>query len=286
MAKFLTTTGNSYHIEDIIINAKKSLTLVTPFLKLSKNLIERISDADKKDIHITLIYGKSELDSEQHKILFSLKNIDIYYFYNLHAKCYHNENSMIITSMNLYEFSEKNNREMGILIHKDTDYEIFNDSLIEIESIINNSELKLKLFNENKSNDNSKEIDYEEFEELRYKKVFKNLKDLFDDYKITYNDFIEIKNFPIPGINLEVKHRINVIIENYDAYYKIMSELKGNFNNLLGRYYWNRNEINIYPEREFFHEYNLKGLDISVEKDLSIIKSVYNILQENHHILK
>lgn len=37
---------------------------------------------------------------------------------NLHAKCYLNENEAIITSMNLYEFSQMNNNEMGIHLTK------------------------------------------------------------------------------------------------------------------------------------------------------------------------
>ncbi len=37
---------------------------------------------------------------------------------NLHAKCYLNESECIISSLNLYEFSQINNNEMGILIRK------------------------------------------------------------------------------------------------------------------------------------------------------------------------
>ncbi len=33
---------------------------------------------------------------------------------NLHAKCYLNEKAAIITSMNLYDFSQVNNNEMGV----------------------------------------------------------------------------------------------------------------------------------------------------------------------------
>ena len=37
---------------------------------------------------------------------------------NLHAKCYLNESTCIISSLNLYEFSQVNNNEMGVLIEK------------------------------------------------------------------------------------------------------------------------------------------------------------------------
>ena len=35
---------------------------------------------------------------------------------HLHAKCYMNEKAALLTSMNLYEFSQRNNEEMGILV--------------------------------------------------------------------------------------------------------------------------------------------------------------------------
>lgn len=101
MAKFLTTAGNSFYIEQIIIKSVKSLNLVTPYLKLSRNLIERLSDAQKEGVRITLIYGKNELAPKEKKKLFAFDNIEIYFCQNLHAKCYHNESSMIISSMNL-----------------------------------------------------------------------------------------------------------------------------------------------------------------------------------------
>ena len=44
--------------------------------------------------------------------------------------------------MNLYEFSQQNNREMGILIDKseDTDKQVFDDAWKDIESILHNAD--------------------------------------------------------------------------------------------------------------------------------------------------
>lgn len=38
--------------------------------------------------------------------------------------------------MNIYEFSEKNNREMGILVEKDKDFELYSSAIKEVYSII------------------------------------------------------------------------------------------------------------------------------------------------------
>lgn len=55
---------------------------------------------------------------------------------NLHAKCYINEESCIISSLNLYEFSQVNNNEMGIFINKIEDHNVFKDAYEEAQRII------------------------------------------------------------------------------------------------------------------------------------------------------
>lgn len=59
---------------------------------------------------------------------------------NLHAKCYLNEAECIISSLNLYEFSQVNNNEMGISIRKYEDVEVFKDAYEEAQRIIRISE--------------------------------------------------------------------------------------------------------------------------------------------------
>lgn len=162
MAKFLTTTGISYHIEDIIKNAKKYIILLSPYLKLSPNLYHRLLEAASNDVTIYIIYGKKELSGDELDKLASIKNLNLFYLENLHAKCYFNESNMIISSMNIYEFSEKNNREMGILLSKPKDEEIINETLNEVGSIIYFAEaltiIDEEPSNEDKINEIKKEI--------------------------------------------------------------------------------------------------------------------------------
>ena len=139
MAEFLTTQGTVYHIENIITSANKRIILVSPYLQLSKTLFERLQDADRKNVRITLVYGKDELKSDERNKLKQLKNLSLRFFKNLHAKCFFNEEYMVITSMNMYEFSEKTNREMGVLISKENDSKVFRDAVREVESIVNAS---------------------------------------------------------------------------------------------------------------------------------------------------
>ena len=59
---------------------------------------------------------------------------------DLHAKCYLNENDVIITSMNLYEFSQVNNNEMGIFIEKSNDPELYKEVYDEVQRLIRTSD--------------------------------------------------------------------------------------------------------------------------------------------------
>lgn len=139
MAEFLTTSGTSHHLENVIIDAERKIILVSPYLQISKTLIERLKDAGNRRIKITIIYGKDELKQNEKKALEDMKGIELYYFENLHAKCYFNERKMIITSMNMYEFSERKNREMGILIDVENDKSIYDKAVNEVNSILQSS---------------------------------------------------------------------------------------------------------------------------------------------------
>ena len=134
MAEFLTTHGTAFQIEKVIAGARNRLTLVSPFLKLSQTLAERLQDASRRGVTITIVFGKRELEHEQDLFLARLADIRLYFLANLHAKCYFNEDRMVITSMNMYEFSEKHNREMGVLLEaREPGY---GDAVREVESII------------------------------------------------------------------------------------------------------------------------------------------------------
>ena len=115
MAEFLTTRGTSHQIENIIMEAKGKLILLSPFLQLSKTLFERLKDASKKGVKIKIIYCKDEFNPNEKNSLAELTNVELFFHENLHAKCYFNETKMVITSMNMYQFSENNNYRSGFV---------------------------------------------------------------------------------------------------------------------------------------------------------------------------
>lgn len=146
MAKFLNTSATTYYLEELIKNAKERLFLISPYLKLNDRIKELLEDKNRMKLDIRIVYGKNELQPAEINWLKNLSYVRTSYCHNLHAKCYINEESCIITSLNLYEFSQVNNNEMGILLTKESDNEVYQDAYEEAQRIIRISdEVKISL---------------------------------------------------------------------------------------------------------------------------------------------
>ena len=127
MAKFFTTSGISYRLEEIIKQAKREIILISPYLKINDRLKGLLEDQDRMKITIRVVYGKNELQPAESTWLQDLDSVHTTFVQNLHAKCYLNEKEAIITSMNFYEFSQVNNEEMGILVSRDDDKALYEE---------------------------------------------------------------------------------------------------------------------------------------------------------------
>lgn len=136
MTRFLSTTGTNYHLEELIKGASDRLILISPFLKLNDRMKELLADKNRLKIDVRIVYGKSELQPQEIEWLRGLTYIRTSFCKNLHAKCYMNEEMCIITSLNLYEFSQVNNNEMGILIQRGEDAQLYKDAYEEAQRII------------------------------------------------------------------------------------------------------------------------------------------------------
>ncbi len=141
MAKFLTTKQISSQLEELIQEADKVLYLVSPYLKLSKDFQELINSRNKNEKKTIIIYGKYELTPEQLKFLTGLRHVYLKFHENLHAKCYINDTKLIITSLNFYEYSMINNKEIGVLYDtsNSADQEIYTKAFEHIKFIEENS---------------------------------------------------------------------------------------------------------------------------------------------------
>lgn len=141
MAKFLNTSATTYYLEELIKNARERLFLISPYLKFNERIKELLADQNRVQLDIHIVYGKGELQAKEMEWLKTLNHIHVHYLHNLHAKCYMNENHCIITSLNLYEFSQVNNNEMGVLITRQEDTPVYQEAYDEAQRLIRISSL-------------------------------------------------------------------------------------------------------------------------------------------------
>lgn len=121
MAKFITGAELEKAIYDIIWEAKNTLLIVSPFIKLDdyfKKLFDKHLNNPK--LHIVIVFGKNEtevsksLSAEDFDYFKQFMNISVIYVPKLHAKYYGNEKKGVVTSINLHNYSFKNNIEFGV----------------------------------------------------------------------------------------------------------------------------------------------------------------------------
>lgn len=140
MAKFLNTTGVSYHLEELIKTTKDRLILISPYLQFHKRVKDHLENLNIQKRDIRIIYRENKLQVEESNWLESQIGIRTSLCNSLHAKCYINENEAIVTSMNLYSFSQQNNDEMGIHVTKEKDADLYNDIYEEVQRLLTISE--------------------------------------------------------------------------------------------------------------------------------------------------
>lgn len=121
MSKFVTGKDLEKVIYDIIWDAEQTLLIVSPFIKLDeyfKKLFNKHINNPK--VHLIIVFGKNEIEisrslsKSDFDYFKNFLNISVVYVPHLHAKYYGNESKGVITSVNLYDYSFKNNIEFGI----------------------------------------------------------------------------------------------------------------------------------------------------------------------------
>lgn len=142
MATFLDKEKAVSALKDLIKNAEQTLILISPYLKLSRDFKELLTYRNSKGKTTTVVFGKQELNPDEMAFLYEQRLVILKYNENLHSKCYVNDENMIITSLNLYEFSMANNKEMGVLIDKNdsADNKLFNDAMRDVDYIVETSQ--------------------------------------------------------------------------------------------------------------------------------------------------
>ena len=123
MAKFLKGNELNAELEKIFETAENQIILISPYIKLHERYKSSLlTKLNNPNLEIVILFGKNEDDisksmkQEDFDFFKQFPNVEILYEKRLHAKYYANETKALLTSMNLYGFSQNNNIEAGVLM--------------------------------------------------------------------------------------------------------------------------------------------------------------------------
>jgi DNA-binding Lrp family transcriptional regulator len=145
MAKYLDTSHISSELMELLKEAKEKIILVTFSVQVNTQIQERLKTKSKIGTlsEITLIYGNTKPKKSELQWMSEIDDLRVWQKKNLHAKCYINEKKAIICSMNLYDYSQTTNVEMGFLITKEEDPEAYKKMMEDIDDLkINGDRVK------------------------------------------------------------------------------------------------------------------------------------------------
>src|SRR5690606_25800665 len=121
MAEFLKGDKLNSVLAEIFEKAERHLLIISPFIKPHARIKEILNSKKQLDrLEIVIVFGKNEgaisksFNLEEFEFFKDFPNIEIKYEPRLHAKYYANESSALLSSMNLYDYSQNNNIEFGI----------------------------------------------------------------------------------------------------------------------------------------------------------------------------
>ena len=103
---------------------------------MPEDLFARLKYRDGKGVKTVIVCRRKDLASEVKSKLKQLRYLELRFDEDLHAKCFYNEDAMVITSLNLHGYSQQHNREMGILLNLAEDESVFKEALREAKFIV------------------------------------------------------------------------------------------------------------------------------------------------------
>ena len=117
-------------ISTLITEANEKFYAVTPYLDLSKwrKILISLENAVKRGVKVKFYFR--EIKEKDFQVLHKL-GIELNQINGLHTKLYINENETIVSSMNLYEFSDLYSIDIAIHFKEDRDYNKIYDYFVK-----------------------------------------------------------------------------------------------------------------------------------------------------------
>ncbi len=134
MVQYLNTQAAYSEIENIVNRAEHKLVIMSPYIQINRVLLQKIFHASEhRSIDVSLICKTNDIKPEEMAAINRINRLELFDLPNLHANCIYNEKAIIITSLNLFDYSQINNRDMGALLTYDKDPAAFVAAVNETE---------------------------------------------------------------------------------------------------------------------------------------------------------
>ena len=105
------------HVERVIREAREYVVLVSPFVQSWRHVEDEIKQTTRRNVPVTIIVRPEVFQTPAGEWL-QTTAAWVYPLEGLHAKIYLNEKSLLVSSMNLYQYSSQNSYEFGLLIRE------------------------------------------------------------------------------------------------------------------------------------------------------------------------
>ncbi len=203
-------------ITTLIKEAKVKFYAVTPYLGVSewKKVLVNLKSAIKKGVDVKFFYR--EIKNSDY---YTLKNIgvELIRINKLHTKLYFNEKEAIVSSMNLYEYSDLYSKDIALYFSESKDYEKINTYF--------NRYINQKGYSVSK---NSEEEGITNIYKLLKEKFPNSEIDKEKDYLFTKN-LVPVYHLFIKTYKITIKHPHRIKYPYKDYYYQRTKSSEENF---------------------------------------------------------
>ena len=123
--------------------------------------------------------------------------------------------------------------------------------------------------------------DFKEPHNFHLPSLTKSLKEMYPKANINLGDCLKMTDFPMKGIDVQVRGRIDFCVHDTRKFNTIKLRTQSILNSKMPeiRFYWNTNEINIYPEKSFTPDISTDGVAIIVNKFIRIIRDTSDVIR-------
>lgn len=144
MNEFPSTKEAAQAILEIIRTSKNRVVLISPFVDPTESFYKELENTSASSIILVCIESKLKQDVKRR--LKSISKLQILNHENVHAKCYYNEELLLQTSLNLSQYSENHNIEIGTLIKRSENQDRFHKASAIPEMIVQDAISKINRY--------------------------------------------------------------------------------------------------------------------------------------------